>query len=427
MVGDSTSRSLLVAIRRDGWTDRNIRRFEMEYGGLVRQMIGAHLRKLGLVRGRIDPASIAKLSDRLQEAFSSSLSSFWEKLLGGLVEDYLAGVEAGRIGQQFIPYVTGVIRYIVIHEARELGLLPRETPLDLLKAICRNREHQGRGRESIAWAKFCLEERVKAELIARCSSDRLFHLHTGVHRAADFIFERFIPGQCAKLAALGKRALERLIEEFLDGGEFEQGIAYEGSVTPYRVRWIQGDVESIESMEETSIGDADAPDASTGTHQESAPLAQFQETRLALWDLLLRGVHVSAEAAQGELFPLTRATFTTDTESSILLLAAVNVISTGSTAVRRNLQAALRYWFSRQGTKHRPHQLNPRKDLEGAGVVQIMGLYLTWREAQESVGGNPSDYTALERITEAIRREYVAQWTRLCGSPPSGLPLGGSA
>jgi hypothetical protein len=142
----------------------------------------------------------------------------------------------------------------------------------------------------------------------------------------------------------------------------------------------------------------------------------FREDRLSFWDRLIRGVHVPPEECEGLLARLVHDDCPDENRiGCILLLASVGIASDGTKPMRRNLRAALRYWFSHTGTKDRPENLEPR-DLLDAGLEDVIGLYLNWPEAMGSVEGNKIDYTAKERIEKQIRARCAKEWKKRFGS-----------
>jgi len=146
----------------------------------------------------------------------------------------------------------------------------------------------------------------------------------------------------------------------------------------------------------------------------SSPL---REDRLALWDRLVRGEPVALEDCGELVTQVSHDASPEERAGSILLLGSIRIAAEANRATRRNLRAALRYWFSHTGTKDRPPKLLPRS-LSDAGLEQLVGLYLSWPEAMESVGGNPKDYTALKRLESALRARCADEWRERFGSTP---------
>jgi len=147
----------------------------------------------------------------------------------------------------------------------------------------------------------------------------------------------------------------------------------------------------------------------------------LREDRLSIWDRLIRGEPVSMEECDELVGRLASDACPEEKSACMLLLASVRVSNERSEAMRRNLRAALRYWFSHSGSKDRPEPFDPTV-LDGTGLESALGLYLSWPEAMESVGRTTVDYTALNRITELLRTRCAEEWKdRLGSSPPNEL------
>jgi len=148
----------------------------------------------------------------------------------------------------------------------------------------------------------------------------------------------------------------------------------------------------------------------------------FREDRLALWDRLIRGDVVEQAEIDQMVTTLAHDASPEERASCVLLLAAAKIAREGSKATRRNLTAALRYWFSYSGSKNRPSDLNictdkKRSRWRDAGLIDFMGLYLSWPEAMCSVGGNPRDYSAFSKLKDNLKEKYAEEWERVFGSP----------
>lgn len=147
----------------------------------------------------------------------------------------------------------------------------------------------------------------------------------------------------------------------------------------------------------------------------------LREDRLCFWDLLIQGAQVTRSEVNETVSKFVHDASSEEKASCVLLLAAAK-ISEESNPMRRNLVAALRYWFSNVGTRNVSPEfkalLNKPKwrDMD---LLTCMGLYLNWPQAACSVGGNPRDYTALTRLQNELRRRYFHEWEKLFGSPPS--------
>jgi len=143
----------------------------------------------------------------------------------------------------------------------------------------------------------------------------------------------------------------------------------------------------------------------------------FREERLVLWDRLIRGETVSVEECCDVVGRLAADAGHEEKSSCVLLVASARVANERSEAMRNNLRAALKYWFSQSGTKDRPDSFDA-SELEGQGLESLPGLYLSWPEALEAIGRTKPDYTALTRITERLRTRCAEEWERLLGSAP---------
>jgi len=141
----------------------------------------------------------------------------------------------------------------------------------------------------------------------------------------------------------------------------------------------------------------------------------LREDRLMIWDRLIRGERIPPAQSQEIVSRLAHDASSEEKAGSVLLLASVGLANEGSRAMRRNLRAALRYWFSHTGTKDRPEHLNPR-DLQDAGLDRVIGLYLNWPEAMKSVGGNGENYSALKQLERQLRARCADEWQRQFGS-----------
>lgn len=142
--------------------------------------------------------------------------------------------------------------------------------------------------------------------------------------------------------------------------------------------------------------------------------SKLQDERLALWDRLLMGELLDADALERELGPLIRSLGDEERENCVLLLAAAAVLVRSRSTARHTLAAALRYWWSKTGSKNRPPRFDPRM-LKHAGVLEVMGLDLTWEEALRSVGivKRSVDHKSLHRVVEQLERAYGQVWERL--------------
>jgi len=141
----------------------------------------------------------------------------------------------------------------------------------------------------------------------------------------------------------------------------------------------------------------------------------LREERLGVWDALVAGHTVSEDRVREAILPAARETSEDEKLCSSLLWAAAKVSRSASPAMRRNLTAVLRYWFSQEGFIEQPPDLAPAS-LTSAGLDEVMGLGLSWPQAMESVAGNPKDYTALVRVTTLLRKECASAWREMFGT-----------
>ena len=142
----------------------------------------------------------------------------------------------------------------------------------------------------------------------------------------------------------------------------------------------------------------------------------LREDRLAFWDRLIRGVQVPPAECDDLLTQLAVNADPEEQAGCILLLASVGIANEANRAMRRNLRAALKYWFSHTGTKE-SREAPGLHDVQEGGLESVIGLYLSWPEAMESVGGNPNDYSALKRLESLLRARCVEEWERRFGTP----------
>lgn len=226
---------LLRKIQRNGWSERLAARFEKEYGRRLRWRIVLHMEKLGLLQIRVSPERVGILSTQRLELFENTLSDLWLRLLDGLIPSYIERVKEGKIHREFIPYLSGVIKHLVIANAQSLKLIGKETPAEIMRSICDAKQNRTR-RARIAWAKFCFDHRVRRELLHSCPGEMFALLYHNIHHVVDYFFERFIPAQCSRLAKLKGRVLESLLDSFVESdSEFEEALGYIGTMTPFGI------------------------------------------------------------------------------------------------------------------------------------------------------------------------------------------------
>jgi len=232
---------LLKRIRRRGWTEKLATAFQAKYERHLQWIVIVHMEKAGLLQWRIAPDQAHALSNRRLELYENTLSDMWIQLFEGLSEKYLDRVEKGRVHQEFIPYMSGVVRHLVIENARSLGLLGRETPTEILRSICEAKLEKTRETRT-SWAKFCLEHKVRMDLLMIYPRDLFEDAYSRIHRVVDFFFEQFIPSKCSSLQERGHRLLDSLVEEFAESQEdYSQALDYIGTITPFADRGMDID------------------------------------------------------------------------------------------------------------------------------------------------------------------------------------------
>lgn len=144
----------------------------------------------------------------------------------------------------------------------------------------------------------------------------------------------------------------------------------------------------------------------------------LREDRLCFWDRLIQGQRVRQSEVAEVVTKLAHDAPPEERAGCILLLSAARISEEGSKAMQRNLVASLRYWFSYVGTEHSAADIKIRlkkskwRDMD---LLACMGLQLSWPEAMHSVGAG-SDYTALNRLKEALKSRYSEEWQRTFGS-----------
>jgi hypothetical protein len=245
---------LLRKIHRRGWDDNLAQAFDRKYNPQLRRLAVLHMEKFGLILHWVNPEKPRGLTTRRLELFENTLSDLWERLLGGLVSQYLEGRDEGRIEQEFVAYVGGVIRHLLIANARNLHIIGEETPAEIVRNICQSRRERTL-HAKVAWAKFCLEHKVRAGFLFACSREQFEEAYANVHHVSDYFFERFVLSQCETLGGLRGDILSALLERLRDTpAEFSAALPYIGTVTPFPAeglpdeRYLAGIDEDLEGM-----------------------------------------------------------------------------------------------------------------------------------------------------------------------------------
>ena len=243
---------LLRRIAGHGWTEGSARRFESRYGKQIRWQIVVGMERLGMLQYRISPERADCLSNRRSELYQNTLSDVWIQLLDGIVGRYVVGVQEGRIRHGMVAYLRGVIRHLILSNARDLGLIPSETPQEMIALFCQSKRDTTR-QHRMAWLKFTLGMRVREAVLIRCRPDIFQRVYRTVHHVVDYFFEEYVPSRCADVARLGRRVLDTMIEDLLESSSLESALQYIGAITPYAVGGrgtsrVPGDVDEDEYL-----------------------------------------------------------------------------------------------------------------------------------------------------------------------------------
>lgn len=206
--------------------------FEAEFGKQLRWLIVLSMEKIGLLQYRVSPERTNLLSDRRRELYENTVSDFWIELVDGLVDRYVLGVRDGRIHQEPMAYFRGVIRHLVLANARSLGLIGCETPREMIESFCESKRDATR-LSRLAWLKFAVGEKVRQEILRRCSPQTFEKTYPAIHHVVDYFFEELIPSSCNELHELGPRVLEALAERLVNSPGLDEATEYVGSVTPF--------------------------------------------------------------------------------------------------------------------------------------------------------------------------------------------------
>ena len=409
MEGMTSEHVLLARIVKRGWTERLGREFESGFGEQIRWLIVVTMERVGTLQGRVHPNGTKYLEDRRLALYENSLSDLWYELLNGLVERYVEGFQNGKIHQEFIPYLRGVLRHLVIANARALRLIGRETAAELLASVC-EAKRDSTYLDRLAWLKFCLEKKVRQEILARAHSEIFSTLSRAIHRVSDYFFEKFVPSQCERISRSKGSILDDLLDVFSVEAEAEEVREYIGTVTPI-ARGIDDNTKLSDGED-----DAESERSSSDKVRETATIDTIlHDERLVLWDHLIRGEPVSRSEISKLISKLARNASDAERTGSVLLLAAVRFLERARPSSRWRLRAALWYWFSQNGTRERPTKFRV-KHLRNAGLADLAGLYLTWPEVMEAVGRkNTEDYSPLKRIEADLMAYVIEEWITLFG------------
>jgi len=226
-----TEQALLERITRKGWTERSGQQFESVFGERIRWLVVTTMERVGALQWRVHPNRTHSLADRRSALYDNTLSDLWYELLGGVVETYVEGVRSQRIGQAFIPYLHGVVRHLVVANARSLRIIGRESTAELLTMVC-EAKRESTYLDRLAWLKFCLEKRVREELLALSEPDAFKLIYRSIHRVSDYFFEKYVPSQCERVSSSRGSVLSDLLRDFSKVAIETEAHHYIGEVTP---------------------------------------------------------------------------------------------------------------------------------------------------------------------------------------------------
>ena len=164
---------MLKKIVRQGWTEALASSFEKAFGDDIRRLLVLYLWRLGIIEYRFDPTRAASiLTNRREELYENTLTDIWLELMRGLVDKYVKGFASGKIQQAFRAYLAGAIRHILIRNAQDLSLLPRESYGELLRALCDSKKESTRV-QYLARIKFLLWDEVKQGILFSAAARRI--------------------------------------------------------------------------------------------------------------------------------------------------------------------------------------------------------------------------------------------------------------
>ena len=227
----ASEQTLLAHIVKRGWTERLGREFESKFGEQIQWLVVVTMERIGTLQGRVHPNGTKYLEDRRLALYENSLSDLWYELLNGLVERYVEGTKNGKIHQDFIPYLRGVLRHLVIANARALRLIGRETAAEMLASVC-EAKRELTYLDRIAWLKFCLEKKIRQEILARAEAELFTKLYRSIHRVSDYFCEAYVPNQCQRISRSKGSVLAELLDDFSQAALYDEACEYIGTITP---------------------------------------------------------------------------------------------------------------------------------------------------------------------------------------------------
>jgi len=189
---------------------------------------------MGFVEFRFDPRRAAAiLTERKLALYEDCMSDFWIDLLGGLVERFMSRRNERNLEEAFLAYSSGVVRHLLIKNAQSLGLIPRESVAEALRALCSAKRETTRNAH-IARVKFRLWHQVKRELLLIRPSEGFAALYRDIHHVVDFFFESYIPRSCHQIDEAPNREIVTWLIGRFSEQDLREGLEFIGKITPVR-------------------------------------------------------------------------------------------------------------------------------------------------------------------------------------------------
>ena len=141
-------------------------------------------------------------------------SDLWIQLRTSLIPKYLDTVKSNAPEYGFAAYLSGVIRFLLIDNARQAGLLPHYTVGELVRRYRRARRQSTRCR-IIGMLKGRCHRAVRNEILARCPPQCFDHTYKNIHRIADHFFEADLPAAIEVSADDALPSLHEMIKQYM--------------------------------------------------------------------------------------------------------------------------------------------------------------------------------------------------------------------
>ena len=236
--------NLLEDIASNGWSEERCLQFVVEYEESIRRGMVIAFRQMGLgiSRSGLDRLE-EQLTDRRMELLLDTWSDLWIELLGDLVSRFVCGRASGEISTSFCTYLRGVIRHVMIRNARCLGLLPKESEAEMLRSLARARSERTI-EQWVARLKAVFWQSVVHDVLNRCPVESFPTVYGNVAHVADHFFEIYVPFQ---VRSIPRWPLSRLIESYMNG-PYEEGISYVGCCAPFDPSPRRRILEGIHSL-----------------------------------------------------------------------------------------------------------------------------------------------------------------------------------